>query len=69
MAHIICLMRRIPRNIKERCGFIASKCMLGVRYVSCLVVSVLLLVAATMTHPGGSLLLVLLVVLLVLLLL
>ena len=44
MAHIICLMRRIPRNIKERCGFIASKCMLGVRYVSCLVVSVLLLV-------------------------
>ena len=44
MAHIICLMRRIPRNNKERCGFITSKCMLGVRHVSCVFVSVVLLV-------------------------
>eukprot|EP00956_Cyclotella_meneghiniana_P009694 scaffold13395_cov71-Cyclotella_meneghiniana.AAC.8 len=35
MAHIICLMRKILRNNKERCGFIASKCMLDVGSAMC----------------------------------
>ena len=30
MAHIICLMRKIPKKSSERCGFSAPKCLFGV---------------------------------------